>query len=400
MPRRWAEYLGGFVTVKINGDAPERIINQATSRGIFLWDLRRQEQGMEVKVRLSGYKSLTHLIDPEFGLEVVDKKGLPFWRRRLANRLMLVAGALIFIFMLYFLSSLVWRVEISGNRTVNASQIKSCAARAGLYPGAFKWNFSKDKVAGELLKKFSALSFVEVKVRGVTTTITVVEKILPPVEVNGPCHIVAAKAGVISEILPLEGQAAVKPGDAVVAGDILISGVIFPEPDYNGEQKAPYTVHARGRVKARVWYEGYGEWPLETATWQKNRPESHRLILQKGQQQKVIVSWGKRHHKQQEIVKKTWRIPGSDGRILTLETRFNKVKRTQEFSPDEALNKAKEIAIQQLQEILKTQEKVLGTRWQMVSTPTEDIIRMKAIVEVEEEISSQQPIVINGQSPQ
>jgi len=394
MPRRWAEYLGGFVTIKINGEAPERVVNQATSRGIFLWDLRRRDQGLEMKVRLSGYKSLTHLIDPEHGLEVVDKTGLPFWRRRLANRLMLVAGALVFVFMLYFLSSLVWRVEGVGNYNLKAGQIQAWAAEGGLYPGPFKLDFYKGKVASDLLKKFSTLAFVEVKVRGVTTTITVVEKILPPVEVSGPCHLVAAKAGVVTEILPLEGQAVVKSGDAVAAGDILISGVVFPEPDYSGQQTAPYTVHARGRVKARVWYEGYGEWPLEASSWEKTDKVSRRFLIKEGKKRSLLLVWGKERLQNPSLEQKEWKLPGKAGKTLIMETRFEKVRRAQKFTADEALDKAREAAIQQLQEVLQTREKVLGTTWQLVSTPTEDIIRMKAVVEVEEEISRAQPIVV------
>jgi hypothetical protein len=52
----------------------------------------------------------------------------------------------------------------------------------------------------------------------------------------------------------------------VASGDILISGVVFPEvspyivvdPEQeNSSATMPYTVRARGQVEARVWYEGY-----------------------------------------------------------------------------------------------------------------------------------------------
>ncbi|MDF2929591.1 MAG: sporulation protein YqfD [Anaerospora sp.] len=65
------------------------------------------------------------------------------------------------------------------------------------------------------------------------------------------------------EIIALAGQPAVKKGDTVRKGDVLIKGIapdIAPTSPNQPAQSAPITtppqlVKASGIVKARVWYE-------------------------------------------------------------------------------------------------------------------------------------------------
>jgi similar to stage IV sporulation protein len=59
------------------------------------------------------------------------------------------------------------------------------------------------------------------------------------------------------------GDAVVKEGDIVAAGDILISGTVTMEPpEYSGMPNRYYQVHARGRVWARTWRTMTAEIPL------------------------------------------------------------------------------------------------------------------------------------------
>ena len=55
-------FLLGYVTILVTGDAPEKFINMAASRGISLWDVARSgEGGIRLKVRLSAVKPLRHM---------------------------------------------------------------------------------------------------------------------------------------------------------------------------------------------------------------------------------------------------------------------------------------------------------------------------------------------------
>lgn len=41
-------FLLGYVTILVTGDAPEKFINMAASRGISLWDVARSGEGESV----------------------------------------------------------------------------------------------------------------------------------------------------------------------------------------------------------------------------------------------------------------------------------------------------------------------------------------------------------------
>jgi similar to stage IV sporulation protein len=88
---------------------------------------------------------------------------------------------------------------------------------------------------------------------------------MPKQEDKAPAHIMAGKDGVITEIIAVTGQPAVKKGDTVKKGDLLIKGfaeeaVVPTVPGQPPIISVPLQlIKAQGIVKARVWYESYGE---------------------------------------------------------------------------------------------------------------------------------------------
>ncbi|MEN6460319.1 MAG: sporulation protein YqfD, partial [Syntrophomonas sp.] len=270
MAKRFFDQLGGIIGVKIRGEKQEKIINMALSRGIYIWDIKKDYDSIILKVKASGYEALKNICDENgYVMETTVKQGFPFFKGVFKRRLGFLGGALIFVAALYLLSSFIWFVEVSGNRQVDRASILNTAAKYGVYEGAARWGFSRSEVEKAMLKELSQLAYVKVDIKGVKANIEVVEKVFPQNEINGACHMVAAKSGIIKEVLVLDGQAAVKEGDVVARGDILISGIVFPSvnPFMEGENlppEKPYQVRARGSVKAQINYQGYGECRLKS----------------------------------------------------------------------------------------------------------------------------------------
>ena len=124
---RWLDYLGGIITVRVRGPYPEKIINLALSRGLFLSDIKRDGQDVYFSMRRTGYKALAGIAE-KFGyqVEVLSRKGLPYYRQTLRRRWMMLIGALVFILVLYILSSLVWFLEVRGPITSKGSSDPEC----------------------------------------------------------------------------------------------------------------------------------------------------------------------------------------------------------------------------------------------------------------------------------
>lgn len=401
MINRFFEQVGGIIRVRLQGKNLEKIINMALARGIFINDVKRREDGLHFKIRSSAYQALKSITEENgYELEVTEKKGIPFYQALLKRRLGFVVGALIFTIALYFLSSFVWFIEVSGTKQVDPVRILMTAARYGVYQGAAKWNFSRTEAEEGLLRDINQLTYVKVEVQGVKVSIEVVEKVLPREEITGPCHMVAAREGIVEQVLVLDGQANVAAGDVVARGDILISGVVFPEispyivvdPEQeNSSATMPYTVRARGQVQARVWYEGYGECALVEEKIVSGQ-EATQYYLETPWKD---ISWPRDPQQfalaEQEHLRKTIYTPLGSITLHQVNSK-EQIKEVTELSPSEA----EKIAVGRAQKVLKNK---LGQNnsspnitKELISSPSDPIIRVKLTAEIIEDIAVPEPI--------
>lgn len=408
MANKLFDQVGGTIKVALKGKNQEKVINMASSRGIFIWDIKKDGDALNFKVRTSGLKALQSMSEEnDYELDITEKQGLPFYRNLFRRRMGFFTGALIFILALYIMSSFVWFVEVYGNKKVEPGKILLTAAKHGVYQGAAKWNFSRTEVEEAMLRDLSELSYVKLDIRGVKARIQVVEKILPKTDISGPCHLVATRDGVIEEVLALDGQASVKPGDVVKKGDILISGVVFPEKSpyiVSGEEEEeeelqPYIVRARGQVKARVWYEGYGECRLHEEKLVMSGRKTSKMYIEtpwrtffvKEQKEKTYNLY------EQEVNKRVVKSPIGEFGFFRVEMK-EKIKKTRDFTEKEAVKIARERAMKTLSKKMGKNLKITESRVDILSRPSDPILRARISVETIEDIATAQPINISPNS--
>ncbi len=408
MANKLFDQVGGTIKVALKGKNQEKIINMASSRGIFIWDVKKNGDHLNFKVRTSGLKALQSMSEENgYELDITEKQGLPFYHNLFRRRMGFFTGALIFILALYIMSSFIWFVEVCGNKKVEPSKILLTAAKHGVYQGAAKWNFSRIEVEEAMLRDLKELSYVKLDIRGVKARLQVVEKILPKTDISGPCHIVATRDGVIEEVLALEGQASVKTGDVVKKGDILISGVVFPEKspyiDTNEEEEdeepEPYTVRARGQVNARVWYEGYGECRLHEEKLVMSGRRLSKMYVETPW--KTVFVKGPREKNydlyEQEIKKRIVKSPAGEFGFFRVELK-EKIKKTRDFTEKEAVKIARERAMKTLSRKMGKNLKITESRVDILSRPSDPILRARISVETIEDIAISQPINISPNS--
>ncbi|MGB9825829.1 MAG: sporulation protein YqfD, partial [Desulfofundulus sp.] len=96
---RLMNFIIGYLSITVRGEAPEKFINMAVARGIFLWDITRLgEHTVRAKVRLSAVRPLRHIARrTRCRFHITRRAGLPFLWMRLARRKALVLGAVLFI---------------------------------------------------------------------------------------------------------------------------------------------------------------------------------------------------------------------------------------------------------------------------------------------------------------
>jgi len=405
-------YLLGYVLIAVRGQNLERFINMALSRGIFLWDVTRWDDTMiMMKVRTSGFRSLRYIARRvRCRVYIQGKFGLPFFLHRLERRKMLAAGALLFAATLYALSSFIWFVEITGADKIEPEKVLRAAAKYGLTVGVSKWQLNKSAVEKGIEDALPELTFVGIEIHGTKATIEVVEKVVPGDrdEVKRPAHLVAAKEGVVKEILVMVGISKVAEGDTVRKGQILISGIIKDE-DLNPEEQMaeqrnqkprapgePILVRARGVVRARVWYQGYGEAVLDSFEEKLTANRVASIGFRVGSK-KVIVSGPReapfRFYRKDIDSRRLpeWRNISLPVELFTITyTRIDRIHR--HLGYEQAVLLASQRAMGTAQARIPQEAKVMSRRLERVEAPGSGVIRMKMIVETVEDIAKVQPL--------
>lgn len=393
---RLISYLKGYVSLLAEGKSVERFINMAVSRGIRFWDVKYLDRGrVLLRVHLGAVGALRHIARHTGNRFTVRQKvGLPFFIWQARRRKALYGGALFFLTAVYLFFSFVWVVEVSGTKKTDPAAILRTAAECGLKTGAPRWRVNGKEIEQALLERFPTIAWVGVEIQGSKASVTIVEKKMPSEISKGPAHIVARKVGLIKELLVLEGQPVVKEGDTVLPGQILISGEIVP----GGEGEAgvvpglPRYTRAKGIVRARVWYEGYGEAPLKETGERPGRTVRARVL--KWGSREFTVHGPKRppfaRYKVRLTVKRPlqWRNFGAPVELIKKEyvelVRFEK-NRTRA----QARKVAEEEARRALASSLPDQYQLLREKVEEVRTARpEDIVRVRLKAEVLEDIGT------------
>lgn len=396
-------YLFGYVTMVVNGRTLEKFINLAARRGIYFWDIKRLDADrLLVKTRLRGVRPLRHIArDTGARFRILSRTGFPFFLGRARRRKTLLVGAGLFIALLYALSSCVWFIEVDGNVRIGDREILAAAGEAGLYRGAAKWRFDVFAVENKIQERIPEIAWAGLEIRGTRAVLTVAEKKLPPPDTDEPpSDILAAKAGLVRDVLVLSGQAVVREGETVFPGQLLISGEIWP-PEALDPQGAvldvePRLVRARGVVKARVWYEAYGEAPLVEEVHEATGRESKRVTLRLGERELTLSGPKRAPFKNCRVSESVWAAPAWRNYSLPVEvvttvyeeTRTRLVRHTRK----DALRLAERQARRILQERLPAGVEVLNERVEEVRAGIgEHVVRVQIIVETLEDIGVEKP---------
>ncbi|MGB9867848.1 MAG: sporulation protein YqfD [Bacillota bacterium] len=257
--------LFGFVEISAVGPALEKFVNQAVLSGIFLFDIRLDSGELRAKLLAADFKRLRRAARlTHTRVRLTRKGGLVPLFGRLRRRRAILLGSLGAAALLLFFGTRIWVVEVRGNQKVATDEVFEVLEEAGLKPGASKSALDLRGIEVHLMQRLRQVSWVDIRLDGVRAIVEVAEKSRLPEEPLGPCHVVAAKPGMVEEIIPFSGMPVVRENQMVSQGQVLISGeVVFRAAGDGGQPlEVRQLCRASGIVRARVWYQVYMEMPL------------------------------------------------------------------------------------------------------------------------------------------
>ena len=225
---RLDEYIFGYFKGKTEPCEVAKLVNLLLRLGISS-DVMPDGS---FSVRKRDAESFKRCAKGRFRFELGSPLGLygAFLRLRHSYGILLALALSGIIFVLSF--GRVWDVRVDGNERLTDRQIESYLAEQGLEIGKRWRKIDKNALENSILGENSDVAWISVNRRGTVAYVRLIESenILTGEE-SGSLYsnIVARCDGVIEEITVRSGAAAVKVGDVVRAGDVLISGVVENE---------------------------------------------------------------------------------------------------------------------------------------------------------------------------
>lgn len=159
-------------------------------------------------------------------LRIVGKTGAYWTVKTLLHRPVLLCGMAILILLACFLPTRVLFVKVEGNSTIPERWILEQAAECGIGFWASRREVRSERMKNALLEAIPELQWAGVNTKGCVATISVRERSesTPVEQPSSVGSVVAIRDGIIQEITVLRGNGLAKVGQAVKAGDVLISG--------------------------------------------------------------------------------------------------------------------------------------------------------------------------------
>lgn len=221
--------VAGQLHIEITSADNAAMLQHLADFGIVIYDVLEQDtMTLQTTIHRKDYNNAETIVQKHGGkLKIVNTRGI-FWRITSVKRHpILFLGAIVLLLWVLVLPSRVFFIQVEGNQAIPERLILEKAAECGIHFGASRRMIRSEKVKNALLSAIPELQWIGVNTSGCVATVSVREKTLLNEEedaTNAVSSIVASRDGVIVSATVIRGNLLCREGDAVQAGQTLVSG--------------------------------------------------------------------------------------------------------------------------------------------------------------------------------
>ena len=228
---RRIKILPGYVIAEITSADISALLNKLTANGIKLEKIRyRDDLTVRITVCRQNYQQLVALSEKHSA--IVKRIGV-FGVFSVINRFLKRPVLMLFLLLVFLLTCYVpgriYFLSVEGNAQVPERYILEVAAECGIDFGAKRRLVRSEMMKNRLLEKIPQLQWAGINTYGCTAVISVREKTGSEKQEQSNYQIssiVASRDGVIRSCTVLQGNALCAVGQAVKAGQTLVSGFL------------------------------------------------------------------------------------------------------------------------------------------------------------------------------
>lgn len=248
----WSKYRTGVIVIEIQSLIPEKFLNLLWKNNVKVKYIKRVSvTSMIMEVPLCDYKTVEEVARrTKTKVKILKRRGAAFFILKAKRKLTLFGGILIFIAIIYYLSTFIWGIDITTDKDLTPYEIRQQLVQLGIKPGISKNDIDVNAIEENVARGNDDIMWIRARIEGSRLKISVAERQSPPqiIKDDTPCDLVASKAGQVVRVYTEAGTSIVNPGDIVKTGQLLVKGE-------QGKEGNIYQVHAKGSIIAHTFYE-------------------------------------------------------------------------------------------------------------------------------------------------
>lgn len=224
---RLLRFLCGYVKISVSGRFPERFLNMCANSRISVWYSHRRGENIECCIFARDYKRLPPLCRGcSVRVKILRKSGLPFITYRYRRRKGLVLGFAMCVAFVAFMPNFVWSINVNADDSIDKAQVLAALDEIGLSIGTPLNKVDTGNMRVQLALKMPQISWASINTDGTSITVDVRSAKEKGEKDYTYSNMVADFDGRITAVYVRSGKATVQVGDAVVKGQMLVSGTI------------------------------------------------------------------------------------------------------------------------------------------------------------------------------
>ncbi len=225
------DYFRGCCRLTLKGCDPERCLDRFLGAGIGFWKIEKMDS---FTLSLTLYQADADLAQA-LALHCqcdTEIEALPSFRRSFAGlkkRWVLLLGLMGLVAGLFVLPNYIVALEVEGCEITQPEEILRALQTLDVGFGTWGPSIDTDWIQNEMLRLVPELRWIAVNCSGMRANILVAERTPPEPMIDrreSVSNLVACADGIVTELQVMNGQAACAVGDAVVEGQVLISGIV------------------------------------------------------------------------------------------------------------------------------------------------------------------------------
>ena len=219
--------LDATLRLELTSADPKGTLDDLLKSGVSLYSVYRIDELVTVfTVKRSEMPVIRSVLEKRRDVfRVIHENGLHIIIIRMKKRPILLAGLAFLIFLTLFIPTRLILFQVEGNKSLSTLFILEEVRDIGVRFGAKRQDVRSEEIKNELIARIPQIAWVGVNTKGCVATVSIREgEAEKPIRISGPGSIYATRDGIISSITASKGTAVCGPGDAVLRGELLISG--------------------------------------------------------------------------------------------------------------------------------------------------------------------------------